>query len=389
MKFAFVMLLSALSQGAAGGARLDFSLSALSQGGSATTVGLINTVWALLPTLLAVHVGRLLDRVGMRVPLIAGIAATLSGTLLNFAWPAQPAALFPLYLGALLVGTGQMVVQVGVNNATGALATPAKRTSYYSWLSLATLTGSSAGILISGFTIEHASHRIAFLGCAGIAALALVPLALRGVLPAPAGAGHPAARGGHALELLRTPGLATVFWVSAIVSMSWDLYQIIVPTYGHEIGLPAATIGVVMACFPAGNFAVRALVPLLVRHFREWTLITASLAGIGLSFLLLPLAHGAAALIAITFLLGCGFGFSFPASMGLIFSLAPAGRQGEAIGIRTTMQNLSHIVAPTTMGFLWTLLGLLPMVGLVAGSMFLTGWFAQRSGRRHSAPGTR
>jgi hypothetical protein len=52
------------------------------------------------------------------------------------------------------------------------------------------------------------------------------------------------------------------------------------------------------------------------------------------------------------------------------------------------MQNLSHIVAPTTLGFLWTLLGLLPMVGMVAGSMFLTGWFAQRSGRRHSA-GTR
>ena len=37
MKFGFVMLLSALSQGAAGGARLDFSLAALSQGGSATT----------------------------------------------------------------------------------------------------------------------------------------------------------------------------------------------------------------------------------------------------------------------------------------------------------------------------------------------------------------
>jgi MFS family permease len=383
MKFWLVMLLSALSQAAAGGARLDFSLAALAHGGSATTVGLLNTVWALLPALLAVQVGRLIDRIGMRVPLAAGIGATLAGTLLNFIWPAQAAPFPTLYVGALLVGAGQMVVQVGVNNATGALSTPQKRASYYSWLSLATLAGSSIGILIAGFAIEHAGHRAAFLACAAIGAFALVPLALQRVLPAPAAAAHPAARGGHALELLRRPGLATVFWVSAIVSMSWDLYQIIVPIYGHEIGLPAATIGIVMACFPAGNFAMRALVPLLVRRFREWTLITATLAGIGLGFLLLPLAQGAAALMLITFLLGGGFGFSFPASMALIFSLAPGGRQGEAIGIRATMQNLSHVVAPTAMGLLSTLLGLLPVVWMVAGSMFLTGWFAHRSGRRH------
>ena len=380
MKLAFIMLVSAVSQAAGSGARLNLSLSALAQGGSAATVGLLNTVYAVLPALLAVQVGRQIDRIGLRIPLVAGILLALAGMLVNFSWSAQMA----LYFGAVFIGTGQMIVNLGTNNATGAIAPPAQRAAYYSWASLASLAGSAAGTLAAGFSIEHGSHRIAFLVCAGIAALALALVALRGaLLPVTAGSAHPAAQRYDALELLRAPGLSTLFVISAMTSISWDIYQIIVPIYGHEIGLSAATIGIVMACFPVGNFAIRALVPVLSRHFREWTLITATLAGVGSAFLLLPLAHAAPALMAIAFLLGCGFGFSYPAAMALIFSMSPQGRQGEAIGIRTTMQNVSHVAAPMTIGVLFTAIGVLPVVWMIAAAMYLTGWFAHRAGARH------
>lgn len=379
MKLGFIMLVSALAQAAISGARLNLSLSALALGGSAATVGLLNTLYAVLPTLLAVQTGRYVDRTGSRAPTAFGVMLVIAGMLLAAAWQAIPGQ----HLGAVLVGTGQMIVNVGIANATGAIAKPEQRASFYSWGSLAQLGGGSLGILASGFAIDHGGHARAFVVMSLFAVIALLALGIRGsLLPRKHGSPGAAEKSRHAAELLRVPGLPTLFCVSAMVSLSWDLYQIIVPIHGHEIGLPASTIGGIMAAFPVGNFAVRALVPVLSRHFREWTLITATLCAIGSAFLLLPLAHAAPTLMAIAFLLGCGFGFSYPSAMALIFALTPAGRQGEAIGIRTTMQNLSHVVAPISIGALFTLIGVTPVVWLVAASMFVTGAFARRAGRR-------
>lgn len=379
MKLGFIMLVSALAQAAISGARLDLSLSALALGGSAATVGLLNTLYAVLPALLAVHTGRHVDRTGTRAPTALGLALVIAGMLLAATWRSIPGQ----HAAAVLVGTGQMIVNVGISNATGAIARPEQRASFYSWGSLAMLAGGSLGILASGFGIEHIGHARAFALMSLFGAAALLAVWLWGsLLPRLEGSAGAASTPRHAAELLRVPGLPTLFCVSAMVSLSWDLYQIIVPIHGHEIGLPASTIGTIMASFPVGNFAIRALVPVLSRHFREWTLITATLAAIGSAFLLLPLAHAAPALMAIAFLLGCGFGFSYPSAMALIFSLTPAGRQGEAIGIRTTMQNLSHVVAPMSMGALFTVVGVTPVVWLIAASMVLTGAFAHRAGRR-------
>jgi len=379
MKLALIMLVSLLAQAGISGARLNLSLAALSSGGSAATVGLLNTLYAVLPALLAVPVGRQIDRIGTRIPIAAGIALAITGMLLDIAWT----SIASLYAGAVLIGTGQMIMSSGLGSATGAIAPPQQRAAHYSWGSVAALAGASMGILVAGFSIDHGGHGIAFLVMSLFGAAGLLAVWIRGgLLPkglAPAGGG---ARTRNSLDLFRVPGLPTLFGVAAMVSMSWDLYQIILPIHGSALGLPASTICIVMACFPVGNFAIRALVPLLSRHFREWTLITATLTAVGAAFLLLPFAHAAPALMLIAFLLGCGFGFSYPAAMALIFTITPAGRQGEAIGIRTTMQNLSHVVAPMSMGALFTLIGIMPVAWMLAASMFATGWFARRAGRQ-------
>ena len=51
-----------------------------------------------------------------------------------------------------------------------------------------------------------------------------------------------------------TPELRTVFVINVLLSMAWDLNQIVIPVYGNDIGLSASAIGLILASFGAATF---------------------------------------------------------------------------------------------------------------------------------------
>ena len=55
-----------------GGAKVVMPLHALRLGVDPFTVGVIMALWALCPMLIALYVGRLVDRVGARLPMLGG-----------------------------------------------------------------------------------------------------------------------------------------------------------------------------------------------------------------------------------------------------------------------------------------------------------------------------
>jgi len=66
---------------------VSLSLFALSLKASPFTVGLILSLLALLPTLFSVHAGRVIDRIGVRRPQLAGTASAICGIALAFLVP--------------------------------------------------------------------------------------------------------------------------------------------------------------------------------------------------------------------------------------------------------------------------------------------------------------
>jgi len=56
----------------------------------------------------------------------------------------------------------------------------------------------------------------------------------------------------------------------------------------------------------------------------------------------------------------------------------PHGRQGEAVGIRTTMLNLSQTFIPLASGAISVALGMAPVFALIAAALFSGAWFARR-----------
>jgi len=177
---------------------------------------------------------------------------------------------------------------------------------------------------------------------------------------------------------VRIPALRNTFVVSGILAMGWDLYAFLIPIYGARLGLSASSIGTIMATFALATFVVRLFMPMAVRRLRPIHIILSALMVAGVCYLLFPLVATIPALMGLSFLLGLGLGCAQPVIMSQLYEASPAGRQGEAVGVRTLMLNSSHTVIPLASGALTAAAGMAPAFWLLAGLLLGGAWFARR-----------
>jgi len=349
------------------------ALFALQLGGSELTVGILMALFALLPMLLSVSAGRLIDRVGPRTPLLISFLVLTLGAALPFAAP----RLATLYFSCTLVGTAFMVIHIAMNSVFGAYGTPEQRAVNFSWLALGFSISNSLGPLVAGFAIDHLGHAQAMLALGAFPVVAgILVWGRKRPLPRP----EPVAAGRRSgvLELLRIPQLRSTFMVSVLLAMGWDLYTFLTPLYGTRLGLAATTIGVIMSTFALATFAVRLTMPLLVKRLRQWVVMSSALAVAGAAYVLFPLVSSVPSLMALSFVLGLGLGCAQPIIMSLLYEASPPGRQGETVGLRTSLLNGSHTFIPLASGALSAAAGMAPAYWLLAALLLGGAWFARQ-----------
>ena len=381
MTLQLAIVLTVLTHVAFVGSRMTIALYGIQLGATPFTVGVLMALYAFLPMLLAVYAGRQIDRIGPRLPMLYSSVGSVVSVALPALWPSLAA----LHLAAILIGMSFLYYHVALNNVIGQLGAPADRAVNFSWFALGFSISGFCGPLLAGFAIDGAGHRAAFLLLAAFPALAtLVLYARRHRMPGPAGAHH---LGGERRlgDLLRQPQLRSAFIASAVLAMGWDLYTFVMPVYGSGLGLSASTIGIIMGSFAAATFAVRLVMPTLARRLREWTVVTAALVISGSAYSLFPFVSQVPLLMALSFVLGIGLGCAQPMIMALLYTAAPAGRQGEVVGVRTTLLNASHTVMPLAFGALGSALGGMPPVFWLMSVFLLSGSaFAHRRRGRHA-----
>jgi MFS family permease len=375
-EIAFFILLNAFGHLCYVGCRMTTSLFALQLGASAFTVGALVACFALLPMFFSVSAGRLIDRVGPRVPVLIALALLALGATLPFLHP----TIGMLYVASPLIGTSFMLLHIAMNSVFGAYGTPEERAVTFSWLALGFSISNSVGPMTAGFAIEGFGHAGAMLALATLPVAALI-LLWRRKRPLPRPVHAPRARGTGVLDLLRVPTLQHTLIASGLLNMGWDIYSFLMPIYGSRIGLSASTIGIIMSSFALATFVVRAVLTQLVRHVRPWVLISTAMAVAGVAYFLFPFVESVPLLMALSFLLGTGLGASQPVIMALLYEASPPGRQGEAVGIRTTMLNISQTFIPLTSGAISAALGMVPVFGLIAVMLLGGAWFARSRNR--------
>ena len=334
--------------------RVTASLDALSHGYGSFTVGLLISLLALFPTFLSMPWGRVVDRVGARLPIAVGGLFLLAGVMIPAVFPTSHFGLTPLAFSCALtwLATGQ---------AASGLVTP----------------------ILSGMIIDAFGHRYAFFYGTAAALLGLAAFYWsRNKLPASWERARLRDKKTGAFELLSHPRVRNVLFVSALVSMAWDLEIFMFPVYGHAIGLSATEIGWLIGMFFAATFAVRFLMPLLSKRISEWQFLVAVLAIGSFAYILFPFFTELGPLLVVAFILGLGLGASQPNVMSLLQTQSPKGRVGEALGIRTMLTNLCHTVLPTGFGLLASAVGVFWIfiaMGVIMGGSAVLAQFRDRS----------
>ena len=370
-----VLLLTVLLHLAYSGTRVTMSLFALKLGASAVAVGILMSLLAVVPMIFAVSWGRYIDGTGVRIPMYVGTGAVLTALVLAFALP----RLETLFAVSAIAGSGFMFFHIAVNQAAGLIGEPADRARNFSLLALAFSVSSVLGPMTAGFAIDWIGYRYTFLMYTLVLVVMLVVMFMKPIHVPRHATLLKAGEKKRLADLFRIPTLRRVFVVSGLLSMAWDLFTFVMPIHGSALGLSASTIGLILGCFGAAVFVVRLVMPPIAHRLDEWKMLIGAMSATGLALALLPLVSDVRLLMLLAFLLGMGLGGAQPMIMALLYDKAPAGRGGEAVGVRTLLLNFSQAGIPLMFGALGTALGMTPVFWTMAVALAAGAWYARRT----------
>ncbi len=355
--------------------RIVLALFALELGAPPLIVGVLAALFSLAAATLAVTVGRLADRFGARWLLVTGSISAGLGLQLPYLLP----SLTTVLVAGALCGVSLVCYNVTTQNLTGLLSAPENRARNFSNYSLTNSAGTLLGPLIGGFSIDQVGYT---QSCLFLAVLAMTPLLLVAMrweslakgAARPADAEAAPTREGGTLVLFRDARIRNTIITASFLASGLNLFAAYMPVYGHSLGLSASVIGIVMAMNATAAFAIRLLLPRLIAWLKEEKVLALSFCSGAAALALIPVFQEPVVLGLLAFAFGLGMGAGMPIVTMLIFQYSPAGRSGEAIGLKITTNHLTNLVSPILFGGIATAVGLAPMFWL-NGLIMATGGY--------------
>lgn len=403
------------------GARMLAPLNAIALGAGPGMIGAMMAMFGLLTMLGSVHVGRWLDRRGVVAPLFLSALLLSAAMLLPALWQGLPA----LFLLCLANGFLWNVCYLATVQVLGHGGSAADKLGNFAMHSALMSVTSFIGPLLAGVLIDHAG----FVATACVLALfPLVPLAaqLLGRLPIPAGArtgralpavpaapdatapagatarsaadvtdnradgavgaSAPSPRPFRTIDLIGMPGMRSAYYLGMVTQGVWNLYQFFLPPHAAALGMSATRIGIVLGCFAIASVVTRLACEPMARRHPPWQIMKYCAFASGIGLLLVTLFDQFVAHMLIALLLGGALGLAMPLSLVIVHEAAPAGRAGEAVGLRITLLAVIQTVGPALVGVTGMAAGFGPVFAILAGFAF-AGWQVAR--QRGARPGRR
>jgi MFS family permease len=338
-----------------------------SQGASVVLVGVVVGISGILPLLLSIHAGALVDERGPTmvakgsVVLFALAGAVLTGV--HGVWAVAVAY--------TLMGIANIGFAVAPQAIVAAASDPAARIQnygyYFLWTSAGAVIGPVMGGLVAGrfgYTAAFALVWLLMLPAFGIAA----SLRVSGV---PRHAVSLATAHTLAGTIVRQPGIGVVLFIAFMVGCGQALQQSFYPLYLHKVGLSTTMIGIVVAAVSLSSMLVRSLLARGVALFGYMRLLLGATALAAIALGVTPLMRRFWPLVLASGLMGASTGFTQPLTMNLMVEAVAEEFWGVAFGIRQSVQRLASVVSPIVFGVVITAYGIESAFFL--GSLTLAG----------------
>ena len=367
--------------------RVTASYRAVELGAAALWIGVIGASYALLQLVLATQAGRAIDRLGPRPPLILGGAGFVAGMAV-FVVAGQH--IWGLILGSMVIGIAHLLTQlahqsrIAASNEGGNLD---RRFAHYMMLiSVGQMIGPMAIVVFGGSqNIPDTASLLAL--CVVLAAGCL---ALAFVIPCPPPRPAAATEGRvPAGTVLRLPGVTPAIAACTAVVCTIDLLILYLPLIGAELGVPSATVALMLTLRAVAALAIRAATGPLMRVIGRTWLISGSVAlsGIGLAMLGLSAAMPVPAMASASILIGLGAGLALPLTLAWLSNIVPDHVRGLAFALRLSGNRLAQIVVPAVFGAVVGWVTLHAAMVAVGAVILGTAAHAHRAQRRRDAAG--
>ena len=343
---------SAITQGVIYIVRPMITYRALELDASPTTVGLIASLYALLPVLMALSFGRWVGVIGEGRFLILGTASlVISSASLLFSH-----SIAILAIGAALSGTAHLACMVGGQTMVSLKSAPDKYEAnfgYYTFsASLGQMVGPIIGAIAAGSTgVLPKSTAAAFIVALIFAAIALVPvMQWRNEGPTVKAV---AADGGalrSAGKLIRNPKIFAAIYTSLAISSVGDILIVFLPLLGTEKSFSSYSIGVIIALRAGASMLSRiSLGALSKRYSTKQILIVSNCFSV--------MACGAMAFISnvwllavVVFIAGFALGVGQPLTMSLVSQATKPEERAIAVSARLTGNRFGQFIIPAGAG---------------------------------------
>lgn len=327
-------------------------------------LGVIAASFAVLPVLVALSTGALLDRHGERPVMLAGAASGLlgaAGLLL------LPSSILLLVVCNLLLGLSHLFCVIAQHAYTAGNGPAARRDLRFGhYTAVVSLGQVVAPLLIAVVGGADAVPDTTGLFALAVAAALFSAMAVLAMAPLPRPQFlEPGERNG-VRTVLRYPGVPAAIAVGVAVMCSIDLLMIYLPVLGAEALIPAATVAVLLTVRAAVSLLSRLAFGILLRTMGRRALMTAAMAALAFGFGVLAFPLPVWAMHGAMMVTGFGIGVATPLTLSWITGIVPEQARGLALSLRLSGNRAGQFVLPLVAGLVIGGWGIGSVFGLLA-----------------------
>ena len=327
---------------------------ALENGASGYQIGLIASIYALVPLLIAVQMGRWVGRIG-EVPLLLAGCVSFIALGISFAFLNNIAA---IAAATALAGIAHLS-NVAASQAMVASRSPHElQDQNFGYFSFSTSMGHTFGPMLGGIIAGSSgvlprSSTSAFVFASILALLAIVPFFLfKGLSDLRSQEERDAAGLIKARDVIKRPGIKPAIWTSLAVASTNDVLVVILPLVGTELGINPVVIGAILSLRSAAAMISRFSLGRLTKRFGSATVMNFSIIVSALFLFASAYANTALTLGVVMAVVGFLLGIGQPLTMSIVSKKTPIEERAMAISIRLFGNRLGQFLVPIGAGAL-------------------------------------
>jgi MFS family permease len=323
---------------------------ALELGADAALVGLVGATFALAPLVLAIRIGKFVDKGRAGIALFTGsIVLALTAFALQFI---DSIALLMLAMPTL--GIGHLLVMVGGQTMIANRSGSARYEKDFGLLTFYASLGHSFGPLVGGILADSGDATVnanaAFMFAFILFALAIMSVAALATKKQNVDIVRESEAAIRVREVLAVPTFKSAIFVASATTAVLDVVIIFMPLLGRELGLSVTAVGVLLAIRAGASMAVRLVLGQISKRLGLRRILVWGASATLISMIALALLTDFWWLALIMLVSGFAMGIGQPATMAWVSRISAPDSSGLAIAVRLSANRLGQVAMPVFAG---------------------------------------